>query len=646
MHNRTCNSKIGPNIIQCKSGFSLVLYFQDFTYCSQDMFNINCLNTVYDLFSSFAIASDHEDSQQSDSLSGLHFSPCSSLSVSSVPPSTVSVKDSSPAVPIPGTTALDSTSPLPPVLHMSTGDAVIQDEAAITLPGSGKGFATTIQATVPNQTSSIHVTAFPVADHVHTLASSKDMSMGSNFGLGSEDASTIVHSMPEDQMSHSGSLAQSTLSSCMLNHGEQVQQLQQLPQVPSMQKPEILQQGNLQSQSLTEAYSVQTKPMATVSQYIAHDKLSSAAEQDAQPCQAEHPASHFHPMQQSILQQIPYQQGQSEIPLESLGQQSVHLQSHASLDQMQLHGVVQKQAVPPPQYEQQDTVLNPKALAIQSQQKLETHEPLLAQSSISNQVPPEETQPKLEQVLQPTSLLVQKQLSIQQLESEFSTGQVTATDDTFSQSAPLHALSDASLPPLSLSETALPALAHVLSPSPAQPSSVAESDSEGPPKIEFVDNRIKTLDEKLRNLLYQEHSGSGAAISTHTPDLTSSSATAATSARGEESSESHTLPPSTFPLPPACSSDTSPHSSSCTTSSTTSRSSSTSSDRERERTGEDCVTQRAPTPSTAVEHQPASSFSSTSLPCSLLSPPQETVPGPISPPSESTVLVSPVWIIK
>ncbi|XP_017343530.2 serine/threonine-protein kinase WNK3 isoform X1 [Ictalurus punctatus] len=588
-------------------------------------------------------ASDHEDSQQSDSLSGLHFSPCSSLSVSSVPPSTVSVKDSSPAVPIPGTTALDSTSSLPPVLHMSTGDAVIQDEAAIALPGSGKGFATTIQATVPNQTSSIHVTAFPVADHVHTLASSKDMSMGSNFGLGSEDASTstIVHSMPEDQMSHSGSLAQSTLSSCMLNHGEQVQQLQQLPQVPSMQKPEILQQGNLQSQSLTEAYSVQTKPMATVSQYIAHDKLSSAAEQDAQPCQAEHPASHFHPMQQSILQQIPYQQGQSEIPLESLGQQSVHLQSHASLDQMQLHGVVQKQAVPPPQYEQQDTVLNPKALAIQSQQKLETHEPLLAQSSISNQVPPEETQPKLEQVLQPTSLLVQKQLSIQQLESEFSTGQVTATDDTFSQSAPLHALSDASLPPLSLSETALPALAHVLSPSPAQPSSVAESDSEGPPKIEFVDNRIKTLDEKLRNLLYQEHSGSGAAISTHTPDLTSSSATAATSARGEESSESHTLPLSTFPLPPACSSDTSPHSSSCTTSSTTSRSSSTSSDRERERTGEDCVTQRAPTPSTAVEHQPASSFSSTSLPCSLLSPPQETVPGPISPPSESTVLAVP-----
>ncbi|KAM8753266.1 serine/threonine-protein kinase WNK3 [Rhynchonycteris naso] len=33
-----------------------------------------------------------------------------------------------------------------------------------------------------------------------------------------------------------------------------------------------------------------------------------------------------------------------------------------------------------------------------------------------------------------------------------------------------------------------------------------ESDGERPPKMEFVDNRIKTLDEKLRNLLYQEHS--------------------------------------------------------------------------------------------------------------------------------------------
>ncbi|XP_030403071.1 serine/threonine-protein kinase WNK3 isoform X1 [Gopherus evgoodei] len=38
------------------------------------------------------------------------------------------------------------------------------------------------------------------------------------------------------------------------------------------------------------------------------------------------------------------------------------------------------------------------------------------------------------------------------------------------------------------------------------PPSVPESDGEGPPKMDFVDNRIKTLDEKLRTLLYQEHS--------------------------------------------------------------------------------------------------------------------------------------------
>ncbi|KAM5221906.1 serine/threonine-protein kinase WNK3 isoform 2-T2 [Ctenodactylus gundi] len=41
------------------------------------------------------------------------------------------------------------------------------------------------------------------------------------------------------------------------------------------------------------------------------------------------------------------------------------------------------------------------------------------------------------------------------------------------------------------------------------PTMILESDGEKPPKMEFVDNRIKTLDEKLRNLLYQEHSVSG-----------------------------------------------------------------------------------------------------------------------------------------
>ncbi|KAG9477732.1 hypothetical protein GDO78_012968 [Eleutherodactylus coqui] len=43
--------------------------------------------------------------------------------------------------------------------------------------------------------------------------------------------------------------------------------------------------------------------------------------------------------------------------------------------------------------------------------------------------------------------------------------------------------------------------------------SVQESDGEGPPKIEYSDNCIKTLDEKLRNLLYQDSSASSYADS-------------------------------------------------------------------------------------------------------------------------------------
>ncbi|KAM4697207.1 serine/threonine-protein kinase WNK3 [Rhinophrynus dorsalis] len=43
--------------------------------------------------------------------------------------------------------------------------------------------------------------------------------------------------------------------------------------------------------------------------------------------------------------------------------------------------------------------------------------------------------------------------------------------------------------------------------------SVQESDTEGPPKIDYVDNRIKTLDEKLRTLLYQDSSASSYADS-------------------------------------------------------------------------------------------------------------------------------------
>ncbi|KAI5254676.1 serine/threonine-protein kinase WNK3 isoform X2 [Manis pentadactyla] len=47
---------------------------------------------------------------------------------------------------------------------------------------------------------------------------------------------------------------------------------------------------------------------------------------------------------------------------------------------------------------------------------------------------------------------------------------------------------------------------HSLEPTTLLSTTILESDGERPPKMEFTDNRIKTLDEKLRNLLYQEHS--------------------------------------------------------------------------------------------------------------------------------------------
>nr|KAF6436679.1 WNK lysine deficient protein kinase 3 [Rousettus aegyptiacus] len=55
-------------------------------------------------------------------------------------------------------------------------------------------------------------------------------------------------------------------------------------------------------------------------------------------------------------------------------------------------------------------------------------------------------------------------------------------------------------------KTVIPTQTPGLEPTTLLPTTVLESDGERPPKMEFADNRIKTLDEKLRNLLYQEHS--------------------------------------------------------------------------------------------------------------------------------------------
>uniref|UniRef100_A0A3P9JEW2 non-specific serine/threonine protein kinase n=1 Tax=Oryzias latipes TaxID=8090 RepID=A0A3P9JEW2_ORYLA len=51
-----------------------------------------------------------------------------------------------------------------------------------------------------------------------------------------------------------------------------------------------------------------------------------------------------------------------------------------------------------------------------------------------------------------------------------------------------------------------------------------ESDSEGPRRVEFVDRTIKTLDEKLRNLLYQEHTPSQSSNNPSEPQASSTEA--------------------------------------------------------------------------------------------------------------------------
>uniref|UniRef100_A0A8C0H8E7 Serine/threonine-protein kinase WNK3 n=1 Tax=Chelonoidis abingdonii TaxID=106734 RepID=A0A8C0H8E7_CHEAB len=66
------------------------------------------------------------------------------------------------------------------------------------------------------------------------------------------------------------------------------------------------------------------------------------------------------------------------------------------------------------------------------------------------------------------------------------------------------------------------------------PHSVPESDGEGPPKMDFVDNRIKTLDEKLRTLLYQEHSYSESQKDTQSTESPLSSAEDTLSCAGPE----------------------------------------------------------------------------------------------------------------
>ncbi|NXT02195.1 WNK2 kinase, partial [Jacana jacana] len=63
--------------------------------------------------------------------------------------------------------------------------------------------------------------------------------------------------------------------------------------------------------------------------------------------------------------------------------------------------------------------------------------------------------------------------------------------------------------------------------------STVESDGEGPPRVDFVDNTIKSLDEKLRNLLYQEY----------VPTCSASAGTPDTSVPLEQGDGEFNLPP-------------------------------------------------------------------------------------------------------
>ncbi|XP_068186796.1 serine/threonine-protein kinase WNK2 isoform X9 [Antennarius striatus] len=68
-----------------------------------------------------------------------------------------------------------------------------------------------------------------------------------------------------------------------------------------------------------------------------------------------------------------------------------------------------------------------------------------------------------------------------------------------------------------------------------------ESDSEGPRRVEFVDRTIKTLDEKLRNLLYQEHASSQSVSAVPDPQASSSEGVSSPSVSDGQSTEGGAL---------------------------------------------------------------------------------------------------------
>ncbi|MEQ2232307.1 hypothetical protein ILYODFUR_009839 [Ilyodon furcidens] len=488
-----------------------------------------------------------------------------------------------------------------------------------------------------------------------------------------------VHLQPQLQLA-SQQQATTTQPQLLTMQLEQQNQMltpkQQLSQCQGNQEQSLLQQEQLQQQEqqlLPRQIAVQQQlPEGSVLPQSGQRELlqpTAKALQILQPLPLQEPQA---PQQQPLqyAPQLPQEPLFQQLPQQVLAPQAVMVsqQLEPKHQQVTLQQMIQQQQMMQPQLEQQQLFVGvatqgqmlPTSISQQFfQQQAQLNVTPVPQHQIPqpNQMPAEPVQPQtllqhpgqqyeraktVDASQKQQQFASQKQSSLPMSESEMSTGKTSVTEDTGSFTAPFHPSSDSSLPPLHLApaEAHLPSHSFTMTPSPGQPSSVAESDSEGPPKIEFVDNRIKTLDEKLRNLLYQEYTSSSATLA---GAVSVPPSVASMSAGGDESFDPQALQRLSFPLP-ATSSDTSPHTPSSTTSSTTPRSSSTSPDPERGGGGYEASSEVGDLVlSGPDEHQPVpslpSAFASSTKPTSLFSPSQDGAAGSQHPfvSEESTV---------
>ncbi|XP_069039638.1 serine/threonine-protein kinase WNK1 isoform X4 [Lepisosteus oculatus] len=422
-------------------------------------------------------------------------------------------------------------------------------------------------------------------------------------------------------------------------------ELQQLQQQHIEQQLQLDQQQKLQNQQQLELQQrAQEEQLAQQTQQPQLSRPEQLLQQQSSPLQQQQLQLHLEQLQQVTQpqQQVELQQQQ---PLQLLTLQSQQQQAEAQAQELQLQQqhcaqqAQQQQAELQPQQRHliEQQLLNPQPLEhrppLQLQQQVHPEPPLQQQEQGQGQLQlqhqfqqqqqelelrqrlgiqqPQQTQPQqqpgeLQSLQQKPCDLLPQQLPRQ--ESVCASGDADREDSGSILAQEKLRASEPFLPPLQGLLPGLPGAPVAMSPveplggvlpqgsqsgltpasipSPAQPSSVAESDSEGPPKVEFVDNRMKTLDEKLRTLLYQEYSASGTSpaatppTSSTSPPHSSTSVTAGvtTASAAAAPAGEDTLPPPPTPaaLPTPSSSDTSPHSSSSSTSSSTSCSRSSS----------------------------------------------------------------------